>query len=128
MLVTSIFSFSHSVFNHIKENKEKEIIILNSFNLSSANSFNLDQSKILSFDKELSTNLFTSQNPSPKFCHSVKKDKGERERERERERGGGERQPGRNKQEHLKKVWYYVTTNRSLKVTILPGYLPSHRD
>ena len=48
MLVTSIFSFSHNVFC-----AEREIIISAPFILSSENSFNLDQSKILPFGKEL---------------------------------------------------------------------------
>ena len=51
MLVTSIFSFSHSVLDRIKD--KKKIIILSTLILSSANAFNLDQSEILSFGKEL---------------------------------------------------------------------------
>ena len=39
MLVTSIFSFSHNVFNSIRDKKY--------------HAFNLDQSRILSFGKEL---------------------------------------------------------------------------
>ena len=46
MLVTSIFSFSHGVFSSIKE---KKIVILSTFDLSSANVFNLVTSKMLSF-------------------------------------------------------------------------------
>ena len=48
MLVTTISSFSHNVFypSQIKINFSV------AFNLSSANAFNLDQSKILSFGKE----------------------------------------------------------------------------
>ena len=49
MLVTSIFSISNNVFNAIKD----KIIILDNFILSSANAFNLVQSRILSFGKEL---------------------------------------------------------------------------
>ena len=52
MLVTSIFSFSHDVFYSIKKRK---IVILATFYLASANAFNLDTSKILSFGKELQT-------------------------------------------------------------------------
>ena len=50
MLVTSIFSFSHNVFDPIKH---KEVIILANFILLSANASNLDQSGVLSFGKEL---------------------------------------------------------------------------
>ena len=49
MLVTSIFSYSHSVSNLSKG----EIVILATFNLLSANAFNLVTSKILSFAKGL---------------------------------------------------------------------------
>ena len=49
MLVTSIFSFSHSVFYSIK----KKIVILAMFKMSSANAFNLVMSKLLSFGKGL---------------------------------------------------------------------------
>ena len=49
MLVTSIISFFHIVFYPIKE----IIIILRTLILSSANAFNLDQAKILSFGKVL---------------------------------------------------------------------------
>ena len=49
MLVTSIFSFSHSVFYSIT----REIVILATFNLLSANAFNLVMAKNLSFGKEL---------------------------------------------------------------------------
>ena len=49
MLVTSIFSLSHNVFNPIK-NKSNNLSILI---LSFANIFNLDQCEILSFGKEL---------------------------------------------------------------------------
>ena len=49
MLVTSIFSSSHSVFRSIKE----KIIILANFDLSSASGFNLVMSKNLSFGKGL---------------------------------------------------------------------------
>ena len=49
MLVTCIFSFSHNVFLQSK----RKFIILVTFHLSSANAFSLDQSKILSFGKEL---------------------------------------------------------------------------
>ena len=52
MLVTSIFSFSHSVF-YSSTLSRREITILASFNLSSANAFNFENSKILSFSKEL---------------------------------------------------------------------------
>ena len=47
MLVTSIFSFSRNVF-YRSQNKFQV-----TFDLSSANAFNLDKSKILSFGKEL---------------------------------------------------------------------------
>ena len=50
MLVISIFSFSHSVFYSVKKG---EIVILATFNLSSANAFNLVMSKIVSFGKGL---------------------------------------------------------------------------
>ena len=46
--VTSIFSFSHSVFYDILKTNFN---ILVTFMLSSANALNLDQSKILSFGK-----------------------------------------------------------------------------
>ena len=50
MLVTSIFSFSHNNFYPF----QREFLYLSYiFNLSSASAFNLDQSKILSFGKEL---------------------------------------------------------------------------
>ena len=49
MLVTSIFFFSHNVL-YLIQNK---FAIWTMFNLSSANAFNLDLSKILSFGKEL---------------------------------------------------------------------------
>ena len=49
MLVTSIFSFS-SMFSTLLE---KELVFSVIFILLSANAFNLDQSKILSFGKEL---------------------------------------------------------------------------
>ena len=49
MLVTNILSFSHNVFNPIKD----KIFILANSVLSSANAFNLDQSNILLFGKEL---------------------------------------------------------------------------
>ena len=50
MLVTSIFSFSRSVFSTLSK---RENIILATFNLSSTNAFNFVTSKILSFGKEL---------------------------------------------------------------------------
>ena len=49
MLVISVFSFSHNVFNPSK----KEFLFSVTFILSSANDFNLDQSKNLSLGKEL---------------------------------------------------------------------------
>ena len=49
MLVTRIFSSLHSVFHCIKERNHQ----FGDFNLSSANAFNLVQSKNLSIDKEL---------------------------------------------------------------------------
>ena len=49
MLVTSIFSFSNNVF-YPSQNKFQ---FSAKFNLSSANAFNLDQSKNLSLGKEL---------------------------------------------------------------------------
>ena len=49
MLVTSIFSFSHNLFYYTL----KKIQFFAKFNLSSANAFSLDQSKKLSFGKEL---------------------------------------------------------------------------
>ena len=52
MLVTSIFFFSHNVFNSTKDKKKNYSIFI----LSSANAFNLDQSKILLFGKELIDN------------------------------------------------------------------------
>ena len=51
MLVTSIFSFSHNVF-HPTQCKIKVNFSL-TFILLSADAFNLDRSKILSFGKEL---------------------------------------------------------------------------
>ena len=48
-MVTSIFSFSNNVFYLIID----ELIIGATFALSSANAFNLDQSRILSFGEEL---------------------------------------------------------------------------
>ena len=53
MLVTSIFSFSHNVFYPWK----KEVNFSVTFILSSANDFSLDQFKIVSFSKELSTRV-----------------------------------------------------------------------
>ena len=53
MLVTSIFSFSHNVFHQ----SQTEICFKVSFILSSANAFNLDQSKNLSFGKVLKGQL-----------------------------------------------------------------------
>ena len=44
MLVTSIFSFSHNVFYHSPTKFQFSV----TFNLSSANAFNLDKAKILS--------------------------------------------------------------------------------
>ena len=57
MLVTSIFSFSNNVFypSHFKFHLLVTLILL------SANAFNLDQSKILSFGKEFICRLQTSQ-------------------------------------------------------------------
>ena len=49
MLVTSIFSFSHNVFNPIRDKNHHSSCII----LLSANAFNFDQSKILSLGKEL---------------------------------------------------------------------------
>ena len=49
MLVTSIFSFSHMFSMHPK----KEFCFQVTFILLSANAFNLDKFKILSFGKEL---------------------------------------------------------------------------
>ena len=49
MLVTSIFSFSHNVFYPSQDKFQ----FLSLFFLSSANAFNLDLTKILSFRKEL---------------------------------------------------------------------------
>ena len=49
MLVTSIFSFTHNVFYPLKTNFNFSV----TFILSSANAFNLDLTKILSFGKEL---------------------------------------------------------------------------
>ena len=59
MLVTCIFSFSHSVFYSIL----REIIILARFDLSPANALNLVKSKIFSFCKGLMSNF--------SFSHSV---------------------------------------------------------
>ena len=75
MLVTSIFSFSHNVFLPFPKTNS----IFHSHFLSSANALNLDQSKILSFGKELSLlyslNFTSSQNDSivdwPKFKTSA---------------------------------------------------------
>ena len=53
MLVTSIFSFSLNVLYPTKERNNH----LSAFNLSSANAFNLVQSKILLFGKEISSPL-----------------------------------------------------------------------
>ena len=50
MLVTSIFLLSHSVFSTLSK---REIVILATLNLLTANASNLIQSKILSFGKEL---------------------------------------------------------------------------
>ena len=60
MLVTSIFSFSHSV-----SYSKRYIIILETFNLSSANAFNLVMSKILSFGKGLNNASFSQGLPYP---------------------------------------------------------------
>ena len=49
MLVISIFSYSHNVFNPIKD---KKIVILTNLILLSAKAFNLDQFKILLFGLE----------------------------------------------------------------------------
>ena len=54
MLVTSIFSFSHIVFYPFYPLRHKFQFWV-TFILSSANAFNLDQSKTLLFDKELKT-------------------------------------------------------------------------
>ena len=61
MLVSSIFSFTHDVFKIFLTTifstlSKTEIIILATFNLSSANVFSLDKSKILLFRKEFNTN------------------------------------------------------------------------
>ena len=49
LLITSNFSFSHSVFYPLRELS----IISSNLKLSSANSFNLEESKMLSFGKGL---------------------------------------------------------------------------
>ena len=49
MLLTSIFTFSHNVFYP----SQKEFLLLSMYILLSANAFNLDHSKSLSFSKEL---------------------------------------------------------------------------
>ena len=56
MLVTNIFSFSHNLF-YPSQNKFQ---FLAEFNLSSANAFNLEQSKNLSFGKDLMDNITES--------------------------------------------------------------------
>ena len=55
MLVSSIFSFSHNVSYHLKKN----FCFLITLILSSANAFNLDQSKNLSFGKGLTSDRFS---------------------------------------------------------------------
>ena len=54
MLVNSIFFFSHNVFNPIRN---KKIIILVDFIFSSTDALNLDQCRILLFDKVLNVLL-----------------------------------------------------------------------
>ena len=54
MLVTSIFSFSHNVFDP----SQTKLIFSFTFILLSANASNLDQSKILSFGEKLRMSLF----------------------------------------------------------------------
>ena len=61
MLVTSIFSFSHNVFNPIKK---KEIITIATFYFSSANALNLVKSKKLSFSKYLNDSFFPLEDKS----------------------------------------------------------------
>ena len=62
MLATSIFSFSHNVFYSFKKN----IIILATSDLLSADAFSLVQPKMLSFGKEL-----TLSQTSPGFYVSA---------------------------------------------------------
>ena len=52
MLLTSIFSISHNVFSTLPEANFSCSVTLN---MSSANALNLDQSKNLSFGKEINT-------------------------------------------------------------------------
>ena len=61
MLVTSIFSFSHSLFCSIKE-KNYHFVILATFNMLSANAFNLVMSKNLSFGEGLRVKSVSSSN------------------------------------------------------------------
>ena len=56
MLVTSIFSFSHSVFYPVSDRNHH---LSYSFFLSSANAFNLVTCKILLFGKQLTRNPFS---------------------------------------------------------------------
>ena len=57
LLVTSNFSFSHSVFYPLRELS----VISSNLKLSSANSFNLEESKMLSFGKGLNICMMHSQ-------------------------------------------------------------------
>ena len=50
IVATSIFCFSHNVFNPSNDKNHRFSLFI----LSSANAFNLGQSRILSFGKELS--------------------------------------------------------------------------
>ena len=67
MLVTSIFSFSHIVF--LKTNFKFSVTFIS----SSANAFNLDQSEILSFCKELIHGLINPLRNNPLHLQSYKK-------------------------------------------------------
>ena len=63
MLATSIFSFSHYVFNLAKT----KAIVLTTFTLSSAYAFNSDQAKFFSFGTEL--NLYQITTRFLRFLH-----------------------------------------------------------
>ena len=56
MLVTSIFAFSHNVFNHLHNKFQLSVIFIS----SSRNAFTLDKPRILLFGKELTFSQTTS--------------------------------------------------------------------
>ena len=61
MLPSSIFSFSQNIFHTLPKTN---VNLSFKFILSSANAFNLDQSKKMSVDKELKTTILPDHGPS----------------------------------------------------------------